>query len=305
MSRPFFDYLSLIITTIGTILGAVGIYLTVRATTDIAKLVDGLVVWLLISTTLFLFLFLLYLKRSITHSRYTQCYSIISNAFASSHKLRSSDDVKQLASCIVSLQDFCTDISDAFTKISNRSTAVCIKLFHIAENGDVSVKTFCRDNRSRTAKNRIAPSDDDCTHYLSENTDFKYIFENAKREGAIYKSYLSNKLPFEDFYRNTRLSTETYPPKSSIPIIKEIKRYMKWPLPYKSTITVPITPLTDRPIEQSQIVGYLCIDSNFLWAYKAKYDIPILRGIADGLYPTIKKISQIHFAGVDNSLEAN
>ena len=295
MTRTFFDYLGFIITTIGTIFGALGIYLTVKSSTPIEDLITNFTALLLVTTFCFLFLFILFFKKYIVHLRYAKSYDNLSEAFSISHKLRDSPNINDLAFCIQSLQDFCSSVNKAYTRITNRTTSVCIKLFHISEKGNICLKTFCRDNNARDNRDRVNPEDDEILHYLDENTDFKYIFENVNKEGAEYKYFMSNILPFEDFYRNTRIDPSKYPPRTNIPILKELKRYFAWCLPYKSTITVPITPLTDKKISESQIVGYLCVDSPFLFAFNSKYDIKILRGIADGLYSTIKKVSEIHF----------
>ena len=301
MTRTLFDYLGFIITAIGTLFGAIGLYLTLQSKIPVKDLITQITLILTISTFVFLVLFLLFLKKFIVHLRYAKSYDTISAAFSVSHKLRDSNDINDLPKCIQSLQEFCSHINAAFTTMTNRTTSVCIKLFHIADNGDVCLQTLCRDSKARESQERINPEEDDCIHYLSENTDFKYIFENVNKDGADYKYFMSNGLPFEDFYRNTRIDESKYPPKTKFPIVKEIRRYFAWCLPYKSTITVPITPLTDKKITESQIVGYLCVDSPFLWAFYPKYDIKILRGIADGLYPTVKRVSDIHFQSVHNS----
>lgn len=296
MNKSFFDYLSLIITCLGTSFGIIGVYFAVNTNIPISELLNNITILLIILTVLFLLLFAIFLNRFMIHKRYTNGYHVISEAFSISHKLRDSEEINDLPKSIERLQDFCTKISQAYTKFTNTQTSVCIKLFCIEEvSSNIYIKTLCRDNRSKENPKRIQPENDKCTHYLSENTDFKNILENAEKNGEEYKYYISNALPFEDFYRNTRLDMNNYPPKCSIPIIKEIKRYFSWPLPYKSTITVPIIPLTDEIIEKNKIIGYLCIDSNNIGAFKSKYDVKIFRGIADGLYPTIKKLTEIHF----------
>ncbi|MFN5848048.1 MAG: hypothetical protein ACK43K_06130, partial [Chitinophagales bacterium] len=171
----------------------------------------------------------------------------------------------------------------------------------------IYLQTFCRDSKSRDNENRINPEDEneDELHYLSANTDFKHIFTNVNKEGAEYRYHFSNNLPGEDFYENSRIDPNVYPPKTKLFIWKNIKRQLAWNLPYRSSITVPITRFSDKKLTEDKIVGFLCVDSPFIWTFTETLDINIFRGIAAGIYPTVKKICDIHFQGVYNSTKQN
>src|ERR1035437_8967590 len=190
MNKSFFDYFGLIITSIGTLLGFVGLYLTINSTVAISQLLNNLTISLVVLSVILFFLFLVFLRQFLIHYRYTNCYTIISEAFSISHKLRDSNEIHDLRQTIPALQEFCTYISKAFNKFTSKNVSVCIKLFHITSKGDITVKTFCRDRDSHENKNRIKPEHDDCVHFISENTDFKYIFENVNNTGIEYRYYM-------------------------------------------------------------------------------------------------------------------
>lgn len=301
--KSLIDILNLIVTAIGIVVGIVGIYLAIHANAPIAQLITWttgfLFVIALISTSLAFIL----LRRFMLHRRYTKAYIYFNAAFARSHRLRETQsDMQDLPKAIIGLQEFCTYLSQAFNCITSTECAVCIKLFGVSSSDDAFAKTFCRDSSSMLSSKRVKPADDGDENYIQANTDFKHIFDNIRKPGSESKYYFSNGLFLDDFYRNTRIDPAVYPPKTKIPIIKEIARYRIWPLPYQSTIVVPITPLTDQKIDENEIVGYLCIDSPKLWAFTSGYDINIMRGVADGLYPTMKAISEIHFHSVHKTV---
>jgi len=295
MNRTTFDYLGFIVTSFGTIFGGIGIYIGLHESPDL-----NFLQWLLIGTTsLFCFLFIIFLQSSIRNKRYKKAYAIINKAFAVVNELFEDEHkINDLPSCIHSFELFCTHISDTFKLLTNRKCAACIKIFEQTPNLDICTITFSRDSESIASGNRVNPEDDKTNHYLRENTDFKYIFENIDKSDEEYKYYFSNTLPLEDFYLNTRLDSSKYPPKCKIPIIKEILRCYKWHLPYRSTITVPITLFSNRRINEGKIAGYLCVDSPRMRAFDKTHDTQILRGIADGIYSSIRKINEIHFDNI-------
>lgn len=298
MNKTILDYLGFIITSIGTVLGAIGI-LSLKKEPDL-----NLIQWSLIGFAfLFFFLFLIFLKSSIRNKRYKKAYSKINKAFAIANELNENEKkINDLPSCIKTFELFCSHIANTFELLTNRKCSACIKLFEQDNNLDVCIMTFCRDSQSKISDNRVSPENDSTNHFLRENTDFKLIFENIDKEEEENKSYFSNSLPLEDFYLNTRINYSNYPPKCKTPILKEIKRCIKWPLPYRSTITVPITLFSNSKINEGKIAGYLCVDSPKMSTFNKLYDVQILRGIADGIYTPIRRINEIHFNNIHKSI---
>lgn len=300
MNRTAFDYLGFIITTFGTIFGAIGIYTGFNKSPDL-NFIQWSLIWL---TVMFFTLTLIFLQSTIRNKRYKKAYPKINRAFSVINELFEDDHkIDDLPTCLSHFEQFCTHLSETFNLITNRKCSACIKIFEQTQNLDVCTITFCRDSESKTSEKRVNPEDDNTIHYLKGNTDFIYIFENRDNEGEEFKYYFSNSLPFEDFYINTRIDSAKYPPKCKLPLLKEIKRYAKWHLPYRSTIIVPIALLSNRRINEGKIAGYLCIDSPRMNAFNRKYDTQILRGVADGIYSSVRKINEIHFNNIYKNIK--
>ncbi len=68
---------------------------------------------------------------------------------------------------------------------------------------------------------------------------------------------------------------------------ESFRRIFRWPLHYKSTIVVPIVPLTADEQDTDALRGFLCIDSPSNMIFQHKYDVEILRGVSEGLYRKI------------------
>jgi hypothetical protein len=294
MGKSFLDYMGFIQTSIGTVLSAIGIYLSLSSDIPLASLATKLIIGLMIASVVFLFLFLLFLNQYLFHKRYTKAYSIINDALACSHRLRDSEDINNLKDCLHGLEEFCTSIAEAFKTFANRQAFVCIKYCQATDNeSDIMLKTFCRD-RSISSMERAKHDNEDIdekrVHLLAYNTDFQHIFNNKSSAEEYYKYYFSNTLPFKNDYKNSRI-------KPGFPMnMPKILRCIFWPLPYKSTIIVPIIPLTKTGKVKEIIIGFLCVDSKSMWAFSKQHDVEILRGLADGLYPTMKIIINKHFS---------
>jgi len=302
MNRTLFDYSGLIITSLGTAFGILGVYLTVDENPDFNKLQ-----WILISISslcLILVVFFLYMNNK--NKRYKKSYKLINKAFAKINELTEVEgELNDSHKCMKAFEHFCSFISDAFTLITSRKCSVCIKLFELGKQNEVCTITYCRDSDSVKNDNRVNPDEDDTIHYLKENTDFKYTFENVDKKDDRYKYFFSNRLPFQDFYLNTRIDTDKYPPKCSTPVIKELIRLYKWPLPYKSTISVPITLFSNKNILDGKIAGFLCVDSGRLGSFNKKSDVEILRGISDGIYSALRKVNERHYENVHKHVKSS
>jgi hypothetical protein len=98
--------------------------------------------------------------------------------------------------------------------------------------------------------------------------------------------YLNNRLPADITYKNS--SFQVYgelPTGCDTPT----KRRKAWRLPYRSEVVVPITPIVViGGGRKKQFLGYLCVDCDSEDAFHDKYDVEMLRGVADGIYDLIK-----------------
>ena len=124
-------------------------------------------------------------------------------------------------------------------------------------------------------------------HLITENTDFLEIIRKKGTPGGSY--FISNILPLLSGYKNSSFEVheQTNPPTQNF-----VTNIMNWKLPYKSTIVVPIRPLKLTKNENEDIIGFLCVDSEKMFAFRKKYDCSMLKGIADGIYNTLNRYKQ-------------
>jgi hypothetical protein len=224
-------------------------------------------------------------RKTKAYNYYGEAIIILKDVFAKVHGLRKAEqlDDKQLITTLVYL---CNQTKQIFEKRHNNRNyvfSVSIKVF--SENNSLSdrleVKTLCRDfsSHEERSKRKIHP------HTIRDNTCFFEIFNVIGDPKQSH--YFSNSLPSESNYQNS--SFNVYKP--LLPTIKTIEDKRKhWTLPYKSEIVVPISPLlTFEEDRKKQFIGYLCVDCNNENAFHEKYDIEMLKGIADGIFDIIEK----------------
>jgi hypothetical protein len=206
--------------------------------------------------------------------RYGQTLSMINDGFSLIHELEGVDGELGADKFMPAFTSLCEKLAHVFSMITATACRVTIKTVVFDEpSGRPEVKTFCRSNKSNFTS-------DKSRHWIDKNTDFSDIFEKI---GDIRGGFfMSNRLPFLFDYQNT--SFEICGKPSSNPLL----RLWKWPLPYKSTIVVPICPETNPTTEN--LVGFLCVDSKAIGAFKKEYDVDLLMGVASGLYNLMSRL---------------
>lgn len=227
----------------------------------------------------------LYHKATLSRaSKYGSALSTINLAFSFVHGLDSRNlTLSQVSS---DLNIFCDHVAKAFTTITGAKCACCIKVLSWRSD-EHGAKRLVADTAFRDTESLHSRSigDPQIIHWVEENSDFAMILEKFHHGGQRY--FLGNRLPFHYGYRNT--SFKQYG-SDSFSEERAIIRYIRWPLPYRSTIVAPICSL--RETAKDRVVGFLCIDSNRLNVFKRFFDIDLLFGIADGIHRPLEEIAQ-------------
>ena len=256
------------------------------------------------------FLIILFLYQHYLTGKYKKYYDIfphLNTAFTKIHSITNPyiEDNDSVEKDINILRLFCNDLKIAFdNKTGVKNTGVCVKVLAKTVKGYTHIITLTRDDKE-LEKNDLEEFEKGIHNYLHENTGFYHIFNED--ENHIRNNYFfSNCLPWAKNYSNSRIiRDENFPPKklwikvNNTIVLGDIVSFLWWKLRYKSTIIVPIIPLNTKRIGEQilddkrksnvQIVGFLCIDSPNLFAFR-KGDVDILRGIADGIYNCINYI---------------
>lgn len=241
-------------------------------------------VWLL-SLLLIIFIvlsFYIYNQNKIA-IRYLKGESLIRSLHNNLIQETNSIKIKSFDGIIHALSNKCTEISEAFEAIKEVRIGVCIKFI----NGSIDhpyAKTLCRDSHSSNYRKDFDNSE--IKDYLSENTDFAYIFKQIgekKNFDRLY--YFQNKLANKHQYSNTHLKNIDLPSG----FFAYYRRRKKWPLPYKSTIVVPFLSCDGKMLD-----GFLCIDSPESNGFIEKRDVAILQQIALFMREIITFVCQKH-----------
>lgn len=185
------------------------------------------------------------------------------------------------------LMTYCESVSTIFSLLKGHRIGVCVKLLSEDVSGKAVVITQARDSYSN-AHNRKTGSADKTEHTMEANSDFSFIYNNIESDTEDTSYYHSADLVKETDYRNSRLNNWKV---KKIPFIPEkLVRKYSWPLPYRSTIVVPIIPLNGNYQNLDNLRGFLCIDSKKTKTFNIPVDKDILRGMAAELCPIIDTI---------------
>ena len=110
-------------------------------------------------------------------------------------------------------------------------------------------------------------------HRIIGNTAFSIIVNKILKGNQKQLAYVNNDIPNSSNYVNT--SIECYP--DGI-------------LPYNSELVYPIVPIKGNETNQRDLKGFICIDCNKPNKFdENRYDIPMVQGIADGIYDIFAK----------------
>jgi hypothetical protein len=226
-------------------------------------------------------------------ARYAEALTHIGRIFVEVEHLNSSsptaDEIENTLTIITS------ELSNSFSLISSTKCSVCIKKIEEdleAEVGHPSrprVGTLCRDGSS--PKRWVSSAD--AIHWLDRNTDFHALHEAAGTPNGAH--FFENYLPWLRNYENTsfQIYRSRAPWDTNIPVIGSLLRNIFWPLPYRSTVVVPIHPRPGARSTHPRLVGYLCVDSRSLGAFRRRYDIDLITGVADCLYGPVHRFRQL------------
>lgn len=221
---------------------------------------------------------------------YGNAIVLLSSAYAEIHKNRnkaiSDEEVKTI------LQTFCDHVREIFKFKTKANCNVSIKVIvdFKSETQEINFQTELKNLvRDSNSTNRDTANYETITHKIANNTPYQIIMSNYF-SGRIDKLYfLSNDLPSERDYQNSSL--EQHP--NFLNNYKDTAEYRKknWPLPYKSELVVCLSPWQPLDEDGMPIIGFLCIDCELEGkeVFNLVYDVPMVRGIADGLHEFIKK----------------
>lgn len=238
---------------------------------------------------------------------YVQAYEHIGLGFAKIHQMQrqmsqihhnSIEFEGQMALMIKNFQEVCTHIADGFNLITGTTDiSVCIKLASGSKEitKRSSVYTLVRDSRSASRRSYNEAGN---LHVIDNNTSYSQILRlmsNAQNG----RCFFCNNLPQLPQYKNTSFSN--YGQAIWNNSLSPEQHNNDWKLPYRSTVVTGVYPNQSEFFENKWLIGYLCIDSSKIDSFHEKFDVPVLTGIADGIYNTLKQFKQLKDKNHDTS----
>ncbi|GAA5033244.1 hypothetical protein GCM10011506_25210 [Marivirga lumbricoides] len=221
--------------------------------------------------------------------RYADIFEEINVGFTELHSIDRQED-PSIELIIQKLGFLCDNLSNAFSTINGEKIGVCIKFLTFKGKRPI-VTTLVRDRYSKS-KNRKTGTADNTEHFIELNSDFQFIWDNFDNENIETSFYYERHLPICKDYKNSRLSSD-WRGKVKFGLIDNFVRRKQWPLPYRSTLVVPVVPLLADEQNQKAIRGFLCLDSSKEGKFSPQIDVDILKGISDGLYNKIDKLNAL------------
>jgi hypothetical protein len=223
--------------------------------------------------SLFIIRFILFLSRNsfkylhnlYRDSKYGDAIIFLKDGFAKTHAFRKKEP-KTDEDFMKTMVYLCDNIQKAFNGKNSCKCSVSIKVpVKGALTEQTSVVNLCRD--SENSKLRDNPNYKAIDHTIIGNTPFRKVLNNVLRNNPNGFFYLNNDIASTKDYDNT--SKEVYP--NGI-------------LPYNSEIVVPIIPTERDNVKTYETLGFLCVDCVHKNKFDPKYDVPLIEGVADGIY---------------------
>ncbi len=232
---------------------------------------------IVILVSVFVIRYFLFLSANIikwAHFRYKESIygntiCILRDSFSKIHSLKRKTviDDKEFIEVMVYL---CNNLKKIFDEKTKKECSVSIK---VPTKGSIKEQTvvlnLCRD--SIASKIRDTESYRKVEHTIIGNTAYHKILNNILKGNKDKLFYINNDINSNSDYENT--SREAY---------------LNGVLPYSSELVYPIIPYSwDRNTNNSDCMGFICVDCNSKNAFDDKYDVAIISGVADVIYDLI------------------
>lgn len=210
-----------------------------------------------------------YFHQIYVNSVYGDAIIILKDNFASTHYYRKSpghNDEEFMKSMIL----FCNGLKEIYDKILKSETSVSIKV-PIRDTGVKEQTTLMNLTRDTKHISRDTQQYKEIKHTIIGNTPFSYCLSKVVINSPE-KAYINNKVNETENYNNTSRDC-----------------YYNGKLPYNSELVYPIVPIINESKTNSICHGFICVDTIKLNAFKTKYEVAIIEGVADGIYDLISE----------------
>lgn len=195
----------------------------------------------------------------------------LKDAYSEIHFIRKKEhftDIEFMGAMIV----FCDTLKNIFDRKTKANCCVSIKVPTTDDDRleTLEMRNLCRDTHH---KDRDTNQYSSIKHSIIGNTPYRKIVTKLLKGNQKHLAYINNNIENSSDYDNT--SRECY--ENGI-------------LPYKSELVYPIVPIKGNNTNSLKLKGFICIDCNQKNKFdEDRYDIPMVQGIADGIYDLFAK----------------
>lgn len=202
-------------------------------------------------------------------------YAIVElkDAYSEIHFLRKQENVSN-EEFVGIMITFCDTLKRIFDKKTNANCCVSIKV-PISSGENLESLELCNLCRDSAHRNRDTEQYRNIKHRIIGNTAYSKIVNKILKGNQKHLAYVNNDINNSSDYENT--SIECYP---------------EGVLPYNSELVYPIVPIRGNETNQKNLKGFICIDCDEANKFdESRYDIPMVQGIADGIYDIFSKLN--------------
>jgi len=217
--------------------------------------------------------------------KYGDLLILLNEGFTRVHILRDwkkEDELSYEDVLVFALENFCGQLKVHFDNKSLSDCCVSIKVLNKFKDREIEENSHLFNVcRSQEHGHRDTEEYKKREHTISGNTGFNRITHLLanRTDNTENIDYIERNIPRKwrkKDYLNTSISKE-----------EQENPNGEFPLEYKSEIIVPIIPYSYDVEDKPRCVGFLCVDSNRRYRVGMRYDTPLLRGVADGIYHAI------------------
>lgn len=190
---------------------------------------------------------------------------------------------------ISSLKQLTNDLGDFYMKLKGIDCCITVKLMGADR---LITKARCeRFAKERSKKNREdnIKAGETMETFISKNSDLEVIFQLFQKLKAKDIYFFSNDLVKHQGYKNSSIPDSYY---NRVNVSRNIFRSFvqdeHWPLPYKSTVVVPIANMHAES-DGDQLTGVLCLDSPKKNVFDKDLDLHILQHVSESLFVRISQ----------------
>ena len=194
----------------------------------------------------------------------------LKDAYAAIHDFRKHRDSVGDKEMIDALTLLCDNLKIVFDRKTGADCGVSIKVpvKMVSDLKEMEVRNLCRDSQHHLMRDTTVYNGR--RHLVSDNTAFIEVANNIVN-GNLDLSYVNNDIPNTKGYQNTSIGC-----------------YGDSTLPYKSELVYPILPVR-REGNNYPTFGFVCVDCAKTNGFdKGAYEIPMIQGVADGIYDIIE-----------------